>query len=184
MHPTPKLYEVFYISTIASDAPISVVGNIAAKARLFNEECGVTGLLVFDGMRFCQQLEGHQKTVLSLMEKIRHDPRHVDVNILHHGPLAARRFRNFSLGYASVEGEEALTQLQSLGGPAAVAAFMGMMSEIDVLASLPAVQRAPSHTTACAATCSSAALPSSTSTPASPDGSSSAANWLSTRLGG
>ena len=104
MHTSSSLYEVLYVSTIAPDAPVSVVAGIAAKARISNQQRGITGLLIFDGQRFCQQLEGTQKQVLSLVERIRLDPRHIDVNVVHHGPLAVRRFKQFDLGYASVDG--------------------------------------------------------------------------------
>ena len=58
------LYEVLYVSTLAPDQPTAVVAEIAAKARQVNAELDVTGLLIFDGQRFCQQLEGPQKAVL------------------------------------------------------------------------------------------------------------------------
>ena len=70
-----KLYEVLYVSTIAPNEAVSIVAEIAGKARLFNSEHDITGLLIFDGMRFCQQLEGSSKQVLALMERITQDPR-------------------------------------------------------------------------------------------------------------
>ena len=45
-----SLYEILYVSTLAPEAPLSVVGDIAAKARQANAERGITGLLIFDGM--------------------------------------------------------------------------------------------------------------------------------------
>ncbi|WP_349678371.1 BLUF domain-containing protein [Polaromonas sp. UBA4122] len=58
---TSSFYEVLYVSTIAPEAPISIVANIAGKARPANHERDITGLLIFDGMRFCEQLEGHRE---------------------------------------------------------------------------------------------------------------------------
>ena len=79
------LYEVLYVSTLAPLHPPTVVAEIAARARHVNAELDVTGLLIFDGQRFCQQLEGPQKSVLKLIERIRNDPRHINVEVLHHG---------------------------------------------------------------------------------------------------
>ena len=132
MHTSSSLYEVLYVSTIAPDAPVSVVAGIAAKARISNQQRGITGLLIFDGQRFCQQLEGTQKQVLSLVERIRLDPRHIDVNVVHHGPLAVRRFKQFDLGYASVDDEDALAVLEQLDGQAAIEAFTAMLSAVDL----------------------------------------------------
>ena len=66
MNLSPALYEVLYVSTIAPDQPLSVVAEIAGRARFVNAELDITGLLIFDGQRFCQQLEGPQKAVLKL----------------------------------------------------------------------------------------------------------------------
>ena len=49
MHLSPALYEVLYVSTIAPDQPLSVVAEIAGRARFVNAELDITGLLIFDG---------------------------------------------------------------------------------------------------------------------------------------
>jgi hypothetical protein len=131
LNQTTQLYEVLYVSTLAPDAPISVVAAIARKARSANQERDITGLLIFDGMRFCQQLEGSQQAILALLERIRQDARHVNVEILHHGALAERRFKYFSLGYPSADSDEALEQLERLKGQGAVNAFVALLPAID-----------------------------------------------------
>ena len=123
MHLSPALYEVLYVSTIAPDQPLSVVAEIAGRARVVNAELDITGLLIFDGQRFCQQLEGPQKAVLKLIERIRNDPRHINVEVLHHGPLAGRRFQQFTLAFSTVEDVDALARMEQLDGEAALAAF-------------------------------------------------------------
>jgi hypothetical protein len=132
MQNTTGLQEIIYVSTLAADAPIRVVADIASRARSTNRTLGITGLLVFDGMHFCQQLEGSQQEVAALMERIRQDPRHTHVAILHNGPLDKRRFKRFSLGYTSAEDVEALERLQQLQGQAAVDAFVALLSGLDV----------------------------------------------------
>ena len=126
------LYEVLYVSTLAPEQPLSVVAEIAGRARQVNGELDITGLLIFDGQRFCQQLEGPKKVVLKLIERIRNDPRHVNVEVLHHGPLAGRRFQNFSLAFSTVEDVDALSRLERLDGDAALAAFNTVCSELEL----------------------------------------------------
>ena len=128
---TGQLYEAIYVSTLAPGRPVSSVGNIAGKARVSNPIRGITGLLIFDGMRFCQQLEGMEQQVLALLEKVRHDPRHTNVQIVHHDELASRRFNNFSLGYTTVEDPQVLERLEKLRGLAAVNAFVALLSKVD-----------------------------------------------------
>jgi hypothetical protein len=126
------LYEVLYVSTLAPEQPLSVVAEIAGRARQVNGELDITGLLIFDGQRFCQQLEGPRKTVLKLIERIRNDPRHVNVEVLHHAPLAGRRFQNFSLAFSTVEDVDALARMERLDGDAALAAFNTVCSELEL----------------------------------------------------
>ena len=127
-----SLYEILYCSTLAEQAPIRVVADIAGKARIANRQRGITGLLIFDGQHFCQQLEGDEQVLRDLMAHIKGDPRHAGVTVLHQGPLASQRFKHFSLGYTSVEDVEALERLQLLRGESAVEAFMALLESLDV----------------------------------------------------
>lgn len=132
MQKLAPFHEVLFVSTIAPEAPISIVAQIAGKARIANKARDITGLLIFDGMRFCEQLEGHEADILALLERIREDPRHTGVKLLHHGPLPERRFKCFSMGYAPVEDVELLSNLEQLQGPAAVGAFVDILSTLDL----------------------------------------------------
>ena len=120
------------MSTLDPQAPPTVVADIAQQARRFNDANDITGLLVFDGMRFCQQIEGSQKQVLALLERIRDDGRHTDLEVVYHGPLAQRRFRNFSLAYTTADDETALAELEKLDDRAAVAAFLKLLDTLDL----------------------------------------------------
>jgi len=126
------LHEIIYVSTLADDAPVRVVADIAIKSRSNNQRADITGLLVFDGLHFCQQLEGCAREVAAAMARIQGDPRHRNVEVLHQGPLDQRRFTRFSLGYTSVEDIELLERLQQLKGQAAVEAFVALLAGLDV----------------------------------------------------
>ena len=56
----------------------------------------ITGLLIFDGQRFASNWKGRRRLLLKLMECIRDDTRHVNVEVVHHGLLEARRFSGSS----------------------------------------------------------------------------------------
>lgn len=127
-----QLHEVLYVSTLSPEATVKVVSQIAAQARTANEAAGVTGLLLFDGMRFCQQIEGPRKAVLALTERIRQDARHVNVEILHHAPLAERRFRRFSLGYIAMDEVDVLARIEDAGPAQAMAQFLALLPSVDL----------------------------------------------------
>lgn len=130
MQTSPPLYEILYVSTLSVDQPLSAIAAIAAQARHHNRNNGITGLLVFDGSRFCQQLEGPESAVRALMQRIRDDPRHLYVEVLHDAPLEQRRFQNFSLGFSTLEDENALEKLERLRGRVALEAFSRLPIEL------------------------------------------------------
>ena len=133
MHmPSADLHEIIYVSTLADDAPVRVVAHIAMQSRSHNQQSDITGLLVFDGLNFCQQLEGCLQELAVVMARIEGDPRHCNVEVLHQGPLDQRRFKRFSLGYTSVEDIELLERLKRLKGQAAVEGFVALLSGLDM----------------------------------------------------
>ena len=96
----PALLELLYVSVLAPHQRPTVVGQIVAQARARNAERGITGLLVFDGLHFCQHIEGPPEALRPLMERIRLDARHSDVQVLYEGPRDERRYHRFDLGFA------------------------------------------------------------------------------------
>ena len=130
------LYELIYVSSLAPDTPVSAVADITAKARVSNANTNITGLLVFDGQRFCQQLEGTQKEVLRLAERIAGDDRHTHMEVVHHGVIEQRRFKSFALAFCSEDGAggqvDTLARLEKLDGQAAVQAFDQLLSTLDL----------------------------------------------------
>lgn len=70
---------------------------LAERAALENTLRSVTGLLLCDGITFCQVLEGEAESVGTLMAKITADPRHSDVMIMSDQAIAERRFSEWSM---------------------------------------------------------------------------------------
>lgn len=126
------LHEVLYVSTLAPGQPVGIVASIAARARMSNIRDGITGLLVFDGQRFCQQLEGPRESLEPLLERIRSDPRHTRMEVLHEAALARRRFQRFSLAFSTLEDEDALPRMESLQGAQAMAAFEALAIDLEM----------------------------------------------------
>jgi hypothetical protein len=88
------------------------VREIVREARNKNEKREITGLLVFDGLRFCQYLEGPEDAVYSLSERIRKDNRHIELAIKEHGPLQGDRRFAWAMGYALCDEPDGLNELQ------------------------------------------------------------------------
>ena len=132
MTSTHDFYEMLYVSTMAPTAPVSVVSNIAMQSRVANAVQRITGMLIFDGIRFCQYFEGSKNDVLALFERICADSRHAAVTLIHQGPLQERRFKKFSLAFANGDDFEALSRLESLKGHSGLNAFSEMIPTLDL----------------------------------------------------
>jgi hypothetical protein len=130
--PRLPLYEVLYCSTLAQDLPPGTVGSITSRARMRNAERDITGLLVFDGQRFCQHLEGPPEAIDALMQQIEEDPRHVDVRVVYEAPLAARRYSGFGMGLAECEGPDLMAGVHVLIGEAALRHFLALVPSFDI----------------------------------------------------
>jgi hypothetical protein len=131
MHPQ-ELHEILYCSVLAPGQPTNVVGQIVAQARARNAECDITGLLVFDGIHFCQHFEGPRDEVVRLMDKLRQDPRHTGVRVVYEGARAQRRYQRFDLGFAQSEDPDDMAGIQALDGHAALERFLTLRSSFDI----------------------------------------------------
>lgn len=70
------LFQITYISTARPTLILSEVEGILEGSRKRNASDDVTGLLIFDGKRFLQVLEGSLENVEKTFSRIALDPRH------------------------------------------------------------------------------------------------------------
>lgn len=124
---------MLYHSQLAPDAPLSCITDIIKTARSFNAVHGITGILVFDGHRFLQHLEGPPQVLTDLIVRIARDVRHVDFTLQYQGAFTGeRRFRNWSMAYVHVEDGEPLAVLAPLRGQAAMTHFAELLPTLDI----------------------------------------------------
>lgn len=95
------VFELVYSSALSRMTDIRSVADIVRRARSYNRDHNLTGILVFDGDRFCQHIEGDRDTVLLLAGKIAGDQRHCRFEIRHQDFAGeARRFADWPMAYA------------------------------------------------------------------------------------
>jgi len=126
------VHEIFYCSVLAPDQPIGIVGRIVSQARARNAQHRITGLLVFDGLRFCQHVEGSHDDVVALMRRIEQDSRHQAVRVVYQGTRSERRYQRFDLGYAQSEEPDDMAGIHELEGRAALERFLLLRTGFDV----------------------------------------------------
>jgi hypothetical protein len=128
------VFELVYSSVLSPLSDIRSVAEMVRKARTRNREHGVTGLLVFDGERFCQHIEGDREAVVQLAARIAEDRRHEQVTILHQDFAGqSRRFSDWHLAYALDSRGDVMDSLCRARGPDVVALLQQQISALVLL---------------------------------------------------
>jgi hypothetical protein len=92
------LHQLSYISTARPTLILTDVEQILQTSRCRNAQDGVTGLLIFDGKRFLQVLEGPVDAVETAFARIAVDPRHRALVKLSSRHVEHREFGDWSMG--------------------------------------------------------------------------------------
>ena len=96
------LQELIYTSLARSTASKDVVQDILETSERNNIANGVTGLLLFDGIRYIQILEGEPENVDHLYATISQDNRHTALELLHRGGIEGRAFQDWRMAYEAL----------------------------------------------------------------------------------
>ena len=129
----PPLQRRLYHSQLSTREHLKSMGKLAQEGRVFSAAHGISGLLIFDGLRFCEYLEGPAPALGELMERIERDPRHMGlVHVIDSALPGARLFQGWSLAYAMDEDAEPLQAIEALSGEPALAYFMSLVPQLDM----------------------------------------------------
>jgi Sensors of blue-light using FAD len=101
-----SLIHTVYASKAAPGFEEHEIPALLEKSRAANARCGVTGMLLHIEGSFFQVLEGEDVIVAELFESIGRDPRHTRVTRIIHEPIVARDFTQWTMGFASLAGDE------------------------------------------------------------------------------
>lgn len=90
------MLQLTYISSVSPRTDVAVE-DILRVSRRNNAAAGVTGLLLFDGRRFLQALEGEATVVDTTYQRIKADPRHRAIVLLSSNEVSSRAFGDWSM---------------------------------------------------------------------------------------
>ena len=96
------LKTVTYTSLARLDLTGRDLADIHETARRLNALDGVTGLLIFNGRRFLQIIEGAEEAIDDLVARLRADPRHSAFEIHDERIVADRAFPDWSMELVTV----------------------------------------------------------------------------------
>lgn len=92
-----RLKTLTYTSRARLDLGDEELADIHETARHLNALDGVTGLLLFDGARFLQIVEGSDDAVDNLVDRLRMDPRHTAFEVREERYVDQRSFPDWSM---------------------------------------------------------------------------------------
>lgn len=107
------MIQISYISRAAEPMPADKLLALLQQCLANNVRNGVTGMLVYGNETFLQALEGDDKAVDDLVEKISKDPRHNNIQLLHRRPIEGRQFSDWTMGFKRISDHE-LKQIAGL----------------------------------------------------------------------
>jgi len=92
-----QLVRYSYTSRATGPLDANDLLQLRVSAARWNDLHGVTGLLVFDGLRFVQLVEGASEPMARLVDRIVADRRHHQIQVVEHGDAARRQFKGWAL---------------------------------------------------------------------------------------
>lgn len=119
-----RLKTLTYTSRARLDLRDEEVSAIHQTARHLNALDGISGMLLFDGSRFLQIIEGTEDAVDNLVGRLRMDPRHSAFEIRDERYVEGRSFEDWSMefvrvsaGYRNAKDEVAAMLPATVSGP-------------------------------------------------------------------
>lgn len=92
-----RLKTLTYTSRARLDLTDEDLGDIHQTARHLNALDGIRGLLLYDGSRFLQIIEGGEAAIDNLVERLRSDPRHSAFEVRDERFVEKRSFADWSM---------------------------------------------------------------------------------------
>jgi hypothetical protein len=102
---------LIYGSQATRDLGPDELVELLARARVRNEQVGLSGMLLYSSQSFLQVLEGDQAALTQTYRRISADPRHTNLRLLLDAEVSTRLFPDWSMGFDHVEDEELAEEL-------------------------------------------------------------------------
>jgi hypothetical protein len=98
-----SVYHVLYCSQATYFPSEAQLQDLLAWSRTYNAQHAITGLLLYSDGRFMQLVEGPEKVIHALFDRIQQDERHQQVRTLSEGPGAQRWFTDWHMAFGYLE---------------------------------------------------------------------------------
>lgn len=90
------MFSLLYRSTVSTSMKDADIRKLFEFSKINNDKKGITGCLLHHDDTFIHFIEGTESKVRELYEKIKHDPRHTNLFVLHLEENVATLFTDFN----------------------------------------------------------------------------------------
>ena len=93
------MIQVSYISSATSPMSTADLSRLLEECREYNAAHGVTGMLLYSNETFVQVLEGEERVIDELLDRIEVDTRHTDIKLLSRRRIEKREYSGWNMGF-------------------------------------------------------------------------------------
>jgi hypothetical protein len=98
-----KLIELTYVSEPAQNMSFLGLMRLLYHSYSNNKALGITGALIYENNQFGQVIEGFEKDIEALWQKIQKDARHKNVRLIEAKPISERSFSKWTMVFQGSE---------------------------------------------------------------------------------
>lgn len=108
------MIQVSYISSATSPMSTQDLTRLLEQCREYNASNGITGMLLYSNSTFIQVLEGEDRMIDELLDRIEEDARHTDIKLLHRKRIDHRQYSGWNMGFKRI-GKDDLRNIEGVG---------------------------------------------------------------------
>jgi len=96
-------YAISYVSSVNPNLTEDDIQEVLKYTRNWNNNNGITGILLYSDGNFFQVLEGEKEVLKSLLAKIMKDNRHHNVMVIFEKEVSQTKFDNYQSDFISLD---------------------------------------------------------------------------------
>ena len=100
------MFHTIYVSTAVEPMSDDALKELLHTSRVNNKRNRITGMLLYKGGHFIQVIEGDEAPVTELMNIIKNDIRHKNIDILRSEYMQNRDFPNWTMGFKNLNTDD------------------------------------------------------------------------------
>ena len=138
VQPAAESLHIVYSSRLASGSDHTAYADVCRVSRRRHVKDRVSGVLLFDGQRFCQWLQGEPEATRTVMRRIALDDRHAEITTWLHAPMPTCSFaQSWRSGFVDGDSLDRFLKLELDSPDHVLSAFGRLLATADIEPAVP-----------------------------------------------